>query len=164
MTDESTLTAVTLEEAYRLINPRKRVLVVEDDCDVLSSLAEVIRDEGYDVATASNGRQALAQIEAEVPDLIFLDLMMPAMDGWGVVTELRRRLPTVQAPIVLLSAVRGLGQQAADLGIKYYLRKPFRLDDIVRIARECCAVPPLPNSDGVPGMVSESTFCSGRIK
>jgi len=140
MTEQTKLTGLTLEEAYLLIHPQRTVLVVEDDFDVLSSIAEAIRDEGYHVITAANGHQALAQVEQEGPDLILLDLMMPQMDGWHFVAELRRRFPKNETPIVLLSAVERLAQQASNLGIKYYLRKPFRLQDIARITRECCPI------------------------
>jgi CheY-like chemotaxis protein len=138
MFEKASLAGVTLEEAYLLAHPKRTVLVVEDDFDVLSSIAEVIRDEGYHVITAANGYQALAQVEEEDPDLIFLDLMMPQMDGWSFVAELRRRFPGKKTPIILMSAVERLVQEAASLGIKYYLRKPFRLEEIARIASECC--------------------------
>ena len=58
------------------------ILIVEDDPDILSSLAEAIREEGFVVETAANGYQALTRLESQLPDLIFLDLMMPLMDGW----------------------------------------------------------------------------------
>jgi two-component system response regulator MprA len=113
------------------------VLVVEDDPDILSSLAEVIRDEGYDVQTAANGYQALGAIERTRPDLIFLDLMMPVMDGWKFMEELRVRFPALVVPIVLISAMHNLTDEARRLGVRYFLAKPYDLEDVVRIAREC---------------------------
>lgn len=114
------------------------VLVVEDDSDILSSLVEVIRDEGFDVSSAANGYQALAQIEQRSVDLIFLDLMMPLMDGWRFLQELHARFPDVHAPVVLLSAVRDLSDEARRLGVARFLAKPFDLDDVVRLAHELC--------------------------
>jgi CheY-like chemotaxis protein len=116
-----------------------RVLVVEDDTDILSSLVEVIRDDGFEVLSAANGYQALAQLEAQPVDVIFLDLMMPVMDGWRFLHEVRARFPERRAHVVLLSAVRELTDEARKLGVERYLPKPFNLDEVVRLARELSA-------------------------
>jgi two-component system nitrogen regulation response regulator NtrX len=113
-----------------------QVLVVEDDSDILSSLVEVIRDEGFDVISAANGYQALSELEHHTVSLIFLDLMMPVMDGWRFLQEARTRFPDFQTPVVLLSAVRDLSEQARKLGVARFLTKPFNLDDVVRITHE----------------------------
>jgi CheY-like chemotaxis protein len=117
---------------------RKSVLVVEDDIDIVSSLAEVIRDEGFKVQTAANGYQALMQVEQHQPALIFLDLMLPQMNGWRFVQEMRARFPDTSVPIVLVSAVQDIARAAARLGARHFLRKPFDLADIVRITHEHC--------------------------
>jgi two-component system nitrogen regulation response regulator NtrX len=130
------------------------VLIVEDDADILSSLAEVIRDEGYEVQTAANGFQALNALERQAPDLIFLDLMMPVMDGWRFMEEVKRRFPDLQAPIVLISAMHNLTEEARKLGVRCFLPKPYDLDDVVRIADACCpkgAVRPPGNARTPPG-------------
>jgi CheY-like chemotaxis protein len=114
------------------------ILIVEDDPDILSSLAEVIRDEGYRVQTAANGFQALAVLERSRPNLIFLDLMMPVMDGWRFMEEIRTRLPSLDVPIVLISAMHNLTDEARRLGVRHFLAKPYDLEDVVRIAREYC--------------------------
>jgi CheY-like chemotaxis protein len=121
-----------------------RVLVVEDDTDILSSLVEVIREEGYEVHSAANGFQALAQLAQNPMDLIFLDLMMPIMDGWRFLEEMKQRFPEQHAKVVLLSAVHGLPAEAARLDVARFLVKPFELDDVVRLAHEYC---PLPGRD-----------------
>jgi CheY-like chemotaxis protein len=118
-----------------------RVLVVEDDNDILSSLVEVIRDEGFDVSSAANGYQALAQLEQNPVDLIFLDLMMPVMDGWKFLEAMRVRFPDRRVPVVLLSAVHNLADEAKRLGVARFLRKPFDLDDVARLAHQVCPVP-----------------------
>lgn len=115
-----------------------QVLVVEDDADILSSLVEVIRDEGYDVVSAANGYQALGQLETHPIDLIFLDLMMPVMDGWKFLEELHQRFPALHVPVVLLSAVHGLPAEAQKLGVARFLHKPFDLEDVARVAHELC--------------------------
>ena|ERR1700761_3492073 len=114
------------------------ILIVEDDPDILSSLAEVIREEGYVVETAANGYQALARLAAGMPDLIFLDLMMPLMDGWKFMETARQRFPEMRAPVVLLSAVHGLREEAGRLGVIAFLPKPFDLEDVTRVAHRLC--------------------------
>jgi CheY-like chemotaxis protein len=112
------------------------VLIVEDDPDILSSLAEVIREEGFEVETAANGYQALARLEQHAPDLIFLDLMMPLMDGWKFLETARQRFPGMHAPVVLLSAVHNLTDEAERLGVAACLPKPFDLEDVARMAHQ----------------------------
>jgi CheY-like chemotaxis protein len=143
-------TGLTLEAAYELFHSTKTVLVVEDEVDILSSLAEAIREDGYHVVTAANGFQALSEVQDHEPDLIFLDLMMPRMNGWKFVEELRKRFPGCKAPIVLLSAARDLPAEAAKLKVEHFLRKPFGLRDVNRIARECCPLDAHPAITGGP--------------
>src|SRR5438045_12425 len=106
------------------------VLVVEDDTDILSSLVEVIREEGFDVHSAANGFQALAQLEEHPVDLIFLDLMMPIMDGWRFLEEMHQRFPNQHPPVVILSALNGLPEEANRLGVARWLPKPFELEEV----------------------------------
>lgn len=120
---------------------RGHVLIVEDDPDILSSLAEVIREEGFEVETAANGYQALARLESNPPGLIFLDLMMPLMDGWKFMEVARQRFPSLDIPVVLLSAVHSLQSEAARLGVTAFLTKPFDLEDVARLAHELCGQP-----------------------
>jgi CheY-like chemotaxis protein len=96
-----------------------RILVVEDDPAVLQALAIVLEQEGYDVATAGNGREALAALEGgRPPDLILLDLWMPVMNGWEFLERLRAdRTPARELPVIVVTAdakaaARGLPVQA----------------------------------------------------
>jgi DNA-binding response OmpR family regulator len=129
---------LTLEKAYDRVHQLRTVLVVEDDADILSSVAEVLREDGFDVYTASNGHQALAEVRSRELDLILLDLMMPQMDGWSFVHRLRMQALTRRAPIVLLSAVSALAETAAELEVDGYLAKPFSLEDVVGLAHRIC--------------------------
>jgi CheY-like chemotaxis protein len=117
---------------------RANILIVEDDPDILSSLAEAIREEGFEVDTAANGYQALARLETTMPNLIFLDLMMPLMDGWKFLESAHQRFPEMRAPVVLLSAVHNLTEEARRLGVTAFLPKPFDLEDVARLAHEIC--------------------------
>ena len=134
------MNALTLEKAYDRMHHLRPVLVVEDDVDILSSLAELLRDDGYDVVTAANGYQALAQVRAHDPELILLDLMMPQMDGWRFMKELRARYSSFRAPVVLLSAAPDLPREAEQLGVAACLSKPFRLEELLRLTHRWCPI------------------------
>ena len=108
------------------------VLVVDDDPYIREALAEVLEDEGYRVATARDGEEALERLGREpLPALILLDLRMPGMSGW----EVRRRLLEVPAlariPVVLLSADSRLEEAEAVLGAAGSLRNPPSLDELL---------------------------------
>jgi DNA-binding response OmpR family regulator len=127
------------EALPRLPDVQSHILIVEDDPDILSSLAEAVREEGFEVETAANGYQALARLEQQMPDLIFLDLMMPLMDGWKFLQVARERFPHMRAPVVLLSAVHNLTVEAERLGIARFLPKPFDLAEVTGLAHQLCS-------------------------
>lgn len=107
-----------------------RVLVVEDEPDLLSALTQSLREEGYAVDSAVEGREGLFKAQGGEYDAIVLDLMLPRMDGWSVLHELRK---TKAVPVLILTArdtlpdrVRGL-----DAGADDYLTKPFQLAELL---------------------------------
>ncbi|HXF10516.1 MAG TPA: response regulator transcription factor [Desulfuromonadaceae bacterium] len=106
-----------------------RILIVEDEPDLLRGLAQALRDEGYAVDTAPDGEEGLYKAENYDYDAIVLDVMMPKLDGWGVLSRLRK---TKKTPVLMLTArdqsrdrVRGL-----DTGADDYVVKPFDLDEL----------------------------------
>ena len=112
---------------------RKKILVVDDEDDILHFLELVLREKGYDVATASGGHEALTKAQIERPNLILLDIMMPQMDGWEVLKLLRVDDETADIPVAMLSArteardrVQGLQEGAID-----YICKPFSLAELL---------------------------------
>ena len=112
---------------------KKKILVVDDEEDILHFLELVLREKGYHVATASSGHEALTRAQMEKPDLILLDIMMPQMDGWEVLKLLRVDDETSGIPVAMLSArteakdrVQGLQEGAVD-----YICKPFSLQDLL---------------------------------
>ncbi|WP_026784650.1 hybrid sensor histidine kinase/response regulator [Pleomorphomonas koreensis] len=115
--------------------PRRMILVVDDNADHRDLMGEFLKPIGFTVLTATDGANCLAMIEDGVPDLVFVDILMPGMTGWQVVTALRRR--GLAVPIVMLSANIGDGAMPADdLGHDDVLAKPFSLDDLIdRIGR-----------------------------
>jgi len=98
---------------------------VDDDDSIREVLAEVLRDEGYDVACASNGEQALSELRKDrQPDLMLLDLMMPVMSGWELLELLQENADLARIPVVVVSAMTAPG--ACE-----HLAKPIDLDRLL---------------------------------
>jgi two-component system, OmpR family, response regulator MprA len=102
---------------------RRKILIVDDDPDLLLLLRTTLESEGYDAALASDGRAALARIGEDEPDLVLLDLMMPVLDGWGVLDALAGTAPRV----VVVSAKSGEQDMARayEMGAAEYVVKPY---------------------------------------
>jgi two-component system, OmpR family, response regulator MprA len=107
-----------------------RVLVVDDDPQLREALTRALELDGYDVATASNGAQALEAIGRSRPDVAVLDVMMPYVGGLDVCRALRERRDRL--PILVLTARDEVGDRVAglDAGADDYLTKPFALDEL----------------------------------
>ena len=103
------------------------VLVVDDDPLLRELITEALLGEGYRVATAGDGSEAMDEVEAEEPSLILLDWMMPRMDGGAFVTELRRRQPDTAIPILVMTAGGEARERAASIRADGFIRKPFEL-------------------------------------
>lgn len=104
-----------------------QILVVDDEPDILSVLVYHLSREGYRVTTAVNGQGALTSAEAEQPDLIILDLMLPGMDGYEVLQRLRGAESTSSMPVILLTARREEDERVKgfEVGADDYITKPF---------------------------------------
>jgi signal transduction histidine kinase len=101
-----------------------RILLVEDDHDIRTSLESILADEGYLVQSCANGREALSELESAVaPDLIILDLMMPIMDGWQFRIHQKKDPGLAQIPVIAISA--DSSSKAAAVDAAAYLSKPF---------------------------------------
>jgi CheY-like chemotaxis protein len=114
----------------------KRVLVVDDETDVQEFLALILSDHGFQVDCASQGEEALAKIEALRPDLVVLDLMMPVMDGWGVLERLKR-LP--DRPAVIILTAYPDEWRAFKAGAWELLQKPFQPEALVEVCERALA-------------------------
>jgi CheY-like chemotaxis protein len=119
--------------------PATCILIVEDDVEMRESLGEILRDEGYRVAAAANGREALRHLqEADPPCLILLDLMMPEMTGWEFRDHQRRDPQLAQIPVAIMTGVRNSMHQIAALEAVGYFQKPVDLEALLRtISRYC---------------------------
>ena len=112
-----------------------RVLVVDDEPQVVWVLRFGLESEGYDVATARNGVEALEQISIHRPELMVLDVMMPKMDGWTVLRELAK-LPAAERPrVVMVTALASVDDKAkaTELGADAYVPKPFDVDELLQV-------------------------------
>lgn len=107
-----------------------KILVVDDEPNILSTIAPLLRTQGYEVSTAMSGRAAIETVEHEKPDLIVLDLGLPDIDGADVCRTVRE---TMSVPIVILSARGAEGEKvrALDLGADDYVTKPFGSDELL---------------------------------
>ncbi|ACG73117.1 response regulator receiver protein [Anaeromyxobacter sp. K] len=113
------------------MNEHPLVLVVDDDPDILDAICDILEGEGYRVARARHGLEALDRVAEEEPSIILLDLMMPVMDGLAFAQALRqRRNGAARIPIVVISA-DGNPQKAASVGAQGYLAKPFDIDALL---------------------------------
>lgn len=113
---------------------RRPILVVEDDEAILRSVEEILADEGYVVAAASHGKEALELIARTPPRLILLDMKMPVMDGWAFAAAYHES-PGPHAPILVLTAARDSATRAAEIAAAGYVAKPFDLEKLLDLVR-----------------------------
>jgi DNA-binding response OmpR family regulator len=112
-----------------------RVLVVDDEPQVVWVLQLALDAEGYEVLTARNGVEAMAKISEGHPELMVLDVMMPRMDGWSVMRELAK-LPADERPRVVMVTALASGRDretAQQLGVDVYMPKPFDVDALLGV-------------------------------
>ena len=115
------------------------VLLVEDDALIRIDLTEALRDEGYEVISAIDGRDALDRL-AERGDwcVILLDMKMPRMDAVAFRRHQLQQPALAPIPVVLISAANGLDDQAVELDAAAYIKKPFRLEQVFVAVRQYC--------------------------
>ena len=113
--------------------PRPLVLVVEDEAAIATMLRYNLEKQGYRVAEASDGQEALTRIQEQQPDIVLLDWMLPLMSGIEVCRQIRRKPATRDLPVIIVTArtedqdaVRGLNTGADD-----YITKPFNIDALL---------------------------------
>lgn len=110
-----------------------KILVVDDSPAELNNIKNIISETGLTVFAANNGREALALAQSELPDLIFMDVVMPEMDGFATCRELNSHAETSKIPVVFVTSK---GQKADRMwaemqGAKAYITKPYQPDEII---------------------------------
>jgi CheY-like chemotaxis protein len=119
---------------------RSTIIVVDDDEEIRDTLKEILEDEGYAVRSAKNGADALTLLRSldSNPCIILLDLMMPVMDGFEFRARQLEDTKLEGIPIVVFSADGNTQNKAESLNAAAALRKPVRLEDLLRTVREHC--------------------------
>jgi len=109
-----------------LDNPPK-ILIVDDEPFNVDYLEQELQELNYETITAGNGQSALEKVQAEVPDLVLLDIMMPVMDGFSVLARIQADPNLRNIPVIIISAMNDLKSmvKGIEMGAEDYLSKPF---------------------------------------
>jgi DNA-binding response OmpR family regulator len=136
------MSRVTVHVGRRSFMPR--ILIVDDEAHIrllIEQALEELEDEGVELLTAENGEEALALIQSEKPNLVFLDVMMPKLNGFDVCRRVKRELDMQDVYVIMLTA-KGQEydkQRGEEAGANLYLTKPFDPDDLLAKARAALA-------------------------
>ncbi len=119
----------------------KRLLVVDDEPNLLRAVEAVLRGEGFEITTARSGREALIAVAQSLPDLIVSDVRMPGMDGFQLARKLRASTHSALVPIVFLTAKDETEDriEGFESGVDVYLTKPFEPDELVAVIKSVLA-------------------------
>jgi DNA-binding response OmpR family regulator len=112
---------------------KNHIFFIEDEPELLDSMAVYLREQGYQVDAFSNAEQALALLPKSVPDLILADIKLPGIDGFEFFQEIKKDATWAQIPVIFITAFNDLKamRAAKSIGIADYLTKPFDLDDLI---------------------------------
>ncbi|MFH1092791.1 MAG: response regulator [Candidatus Omnitrophota bacterium] len=126
------------EESRDIKSKKKKILVVEDEANIAKLIKARLNANGYDVLTVNNGKECLASFDSFKPDLVFLDVMMPVMDGYSTIAAMKEQKligedSNVKIPVVMLSAfadekIKNFMQKQ---DIRGYITKPFKAEDLL---------------------------------
>jgi DNA-binding response OmpR family regulator len=126
---------------------KKKILIVDDERDIVKALTIRLQHNGYDVVTAFDGAQGIFMAHKEKPDLIILDIRMPAGDGFSVAEKLKQSGQTDRIPIIFLtgSPERNAEGRAMELGARFYIKKPYDPEELLdAVKRAMEPTPPEP--------------------
>jgi len=125
-----------------------KILIADDEPVILEIMSLKIAAQGYEVITARDGQEAWDKIVSDIPDVIVLDLNMPKMDGWSVLSHLRQHPPTsVWQPVIIVSAQNELENFKRGLNMEadHYLSKPCPIENIIKAIRLMLSLVPQRN-------------------
>jgi DNA-binding response OmpR family regulator len=123
-----------------------RILIADDEPNIVLALEFLMKKEGYEVQTANDGEHALRAIETSHPDLVLLDIMMPNLDGYEVCQRIRSN-PSMKDIIIIMLTAKGREierEKGLALGADFYITKPFSTREVVQKVREVLAGHPDP--------------------
>lgn len=115
----------------------KRVLLIEDEPNIIEAISFILSRDGWDVDTHANGTDAVAKVHMKNPDLVILDVMLPGKSGFDILKELRAAEPTADLPVLMLTA-RGQNKDretAEALGASRFMTKPFSNAEVLDSVR-----------------------------
>lgn len=118
---------------------KNRIMVVDDEASIRSSLSDILMDEGYDVIPVSDGHEALQRLSLNTPDLILLDIWMPGMDGTEVLKEIKNRWPDIKVIVISGHGNIETAVKATKLGACDYIEKPLSLEGVLLAVRRVLA-------------------------
>src|SRR5512145_923692 len=136
------------------------VLIVEDVPDILRLLEETLKFKGYRAVTATNGHEALEAIKGERPSLVITDIMMPKLDGFGLVHRLRINPETRAIPVIFLTATYVALEDKAfalNIGVTRFIEKPVNFERFLETVKELIAQ----GAHASPALISEAEFYQG---
>ena len=115
-----------------------RIVVADDDPDILNIVCMSLQAMGHEVARATNGREAVDAVRARRPDLVVMDLMMPEVDGYQATKELKSDPGTASIPVLALTAkaMRGDEEKGRLAGVDAYITKPFRISQVMEVINQ----------------------------
>ncbi len=118
----------------------KKILVIEDEAQSRDIYLESLEEEGFDVIGAENGRVGVQRAQEQLPDLVLCDIMMPELDGYGVLTTLRKNPGTSTIPVIFVTAKTTEAERryGMELGADDYLTKPCTAEDLLRAIANVC--------------------------
>ena len=121
------------------MNNQPYILIVDDDPDILEGITTILETQPYRLATARDGKKCMQMIADEVPDLLILDLLMPRMDGWGVIREMRSEPRYSHVPIMILTTViedasrrRYELETGMTMDVQDYVQKPAKPVELLK--------------------------------
>lgn len=122
------------------------ILMIDDDPDMLEIFSLLLKVNGHRPITALGGKEGLDIARKELPDVILLDLMMPDIDGFGVLRQLKLDTSTQEIPVIFVTAVNGheFIDKAMSLGAEGYITKPYARNQLMSLINEACSTAAVP--------------------
>ncbi|MCX8118697.1 MAG: response regulator transcription factor [Desulfobacterota bacterium] len=123
--------------------PKKKILIIDDERDIVKALTLRLQSKGYRTVVAYDGAQGLFMAHKEKPHLIILDIRMPAGDGFSVVEKLKESKRMGRIPVIFLtgSPERNGEDRARELGVRYYIKKPYDPEELLDAVRRALEAP-----------------------
>lgn len=121
----------------------KRILIVEDDYDILCILTDLLNEEGYEVAGLNHTPSITESVWQHKPDLVMLDFLLPGVNGGELCRELKNNATTQSLPVIILSGYPRFIESLGDYGCDGFIAKPFNIDAVMHMVERCLSKRPV---------------------